>query len=74
MKKIIILRIATVKSLNLIAQGIFLVWQTAVLEHSLSQQSEIQYQPFYINSPPVRSTVSFDARLYMCKTYSQQIV
>jgi hypothetical protein len=28
-------------------------------DRGLSQQSEIQYQPFYIDSPPVRGVVSF---------------
>jgi hypothetical protein len=31
---------------ELFAKGLFLLWQTAVLERGLLQQSEIQYQPF----------------------------
>jgi hypothetical protein len=41
------------------AKGLFLSWQTAVCERGLPQKSEIQYQPFYIDSPHVRGDVSF---------------
>jgi hypothetical protein len=51
------------------AKGSFLLCQTEVLECGFPQQSKIPYQPFYIDSPPVRGAVSFDARLNKCKTY-----
>jgi hypothetical protein len=39
------------------AKRLFLSWHTTVLEHGLLQKGEIQYQPFYIDSSPVRDTV-----------------
>jgi iron only hydrogenase large subunit-like protein len=55
--KIIVPRIVPVKSQNLKAdcQGLFLLWQTAVLERGLPQKNEI----LYTYSPLVRSAVSF---------------
>jgi hypothetical protein len=46
-------------------KGLFLLWQTVVLECGLPQPSEIKYQLFYIESPPVRGTESYtvDSRL-----------
>jgi hypothetical protein len=44
------------------AKGLFLSWQIAALERGLPQQSEIQYQPFYIDSPLVHGAVSFFLR------------
>jgi hypothetical protein len=39
--------------------GLFMLWQIAVLERSLPHKTEVTYQPFYIDSPPVRGAVAF---------------
>jgi hypothetical protein len=46
-------------TLEQFAKGLFLLWQTMVLERGLPQKSEILYQSFYIDSPLVRGAVSF---------------
>jgi hypothetical protein len=47
--------------------------ETTALECCLPQKGEIEYQPFYIDSPLVRALDLFDERLYKCKTYTRRI-
>jgi hypothetical protein len=35
------------------ANGLFLMWQTAVFEHGAHQVSKFQYPPFYIDCSPL---------------------
>jgi hypothetical protein len=62
----------TAVHLRAVCQGVIPFVQTLELDRGLPHKAEIQYQPFYIDSLPVRAAVSF---IFMrdftsiCKTY-----